>query len=84
MLNIIKAKYIKDYKLEVAFDDNKKGVVDLKETIENDHREIFQELQDQKKFKRIKVDMDTVVWENGLDLAPEFLRELLLKNMNKH
>jgi hypothetical protein len=82
MLNVIQAKYIKDYQIEILFDNKAGGIVDLKNIIENDHRPIFQELMDQKKFSRIKVDMDTVVWENGLDLAPEFLHELLINNNN--
>jgi len=82
MLNVIQARYIKDYKIEILFDDKVRGIVDLKNIIENDHRPIFQELKDQKKFSKIKVDMDTIVWENGLDLAPEFLHALLINTNN--
>jgi hypothetical protein len=73
MKNIISAKYLKDYKIEVAFDDGKKGVVDLAQVLEKDNRKIFKELLDQKKFCKFKVAADTIVWSNGLDLAPEFL-----------
>jgi hypothetical protein len=76
---IISAKYIKDYKINVVFNDNKSGVVDLESVIKNDPREIFQELKDLKKFRQIKADMDTIIWDNGLDLAPESLYELLLE-----
>jgi len=82
MLNVTEAKYIKDYQIEISFNDNLKGIIDFRNIIENDHRTIFQELKDKKKFSRIKIDMDTIVWENGLDLAPEFLHELLI-NTNK-
>jgi hypothetical protein len=82
MLNVIEAKYIKDYQIEISFNDNLKGIVDLRNIIENDHRAIFQELRDKAKFSQIKVDMDTVVWANGLDLAPEFLHELLINKNN--
>ena len=47
-----------------------------------DHRKIFQELKDLNKFKKFKIEFDTLSWENGLDLAPEFLYDLLL-NSNK-
>ena len=82
MLNVIQAKYIKDYQIEIVFNDKVRGIVDLKNIIKNDHRPIFQELKDQKKFCKIKVDMDTIVWENGADLAPESLYELLTNNKN--
>ena len=43
--------------------------------VEADARPIVAELKDPQVFKDIEVDMDTVVWANGLDLAPEFLYE---------
>ncbi len=74
---VTNAKYLKDYKIEVTFNDRKSGVIDLEKIICNDKREIFQELRNLAKFKQIKVDADTVTWSNGLDLAPEFLYEKL-------
>jgi len=83
MLCVTQAKYLKNYQIEIAFDDNLSGVIDLKNVVENDHREIFQELKDQQKFRQIKLEMDTIVWNNGLDLAPEFLHELLITQNKK-
>ncbi len=38
---------------------------------------MFEPLRDIENFKRFRVDpeMETVVWDNGADLAPEFLHE---------
>lgn len=74
---VIEASYIKNYQLKILFDDQKTGIVDLEPVITQDHRPIFRELLDPEKFKNFHVGMDTVVWENGLDLAPEFLYEYL-------
>lgn len=74
---VTQAKYISDYKIEVVFEDKKSGIIDLEKIIFSDKRAIFKELQDKKKFSQIKVDLDTVTWKNGLDLAPEFLYKLL-------
>jgi hypothetical protein len=71
------AKHVEDFKIEVVFDDKKQGIVDLKETIYNDTRPIFQELRDINKFRQTEVNMDTIVWKNGLDLSPEFLYKML-------
>lgn len=76
---VVNASYIRDYKIYLAFDDQNSGMIDLKETMSSDHRSIFGELINLEKFKNFKVDMDTIVWANGLDLAPEFLHDLLLK-----
>ena len=73
MIYITKADYISDYKIRLAFSDHKEGIVDLKDVLANDHRSVFKSLLDIEKFKRFKVEMYTLVWENGLDLAPEFL-----------
>lgn len=76
---ITDAKYIKNYEIRLTFNDGIDGVVDLERIIKNDKREIFKELTDQEKFQHFSVDADTIVWENGLDLAPEFLYDLTLK-----
>lgn len=74
---VTKAEYIKDYKIHVTFENKKSGIIDLEKVICDDRRKIFQELKDKKKFSQIKVALDTVVWKNGLDLAPEFLYKLI-------
>ena len=77
MIAISKAKQVDDYQIELVFNNKKKGVVDLKNTIFTDHRDIFKELKDLNKFKKFKIEFDTLSWENGLDLAPEFLYDIL-------
>ena len=77
MIEISKAKQVGDYQIELVFNNKKKGVVDLKNTIFTDHRDIFKELKDLNKFKKFKIEFDTLSWENGLHLAPEFLYDIL-------
>jgi hypothetical protein len=83
MIWITQARHIKNYEIWIKFNDGIDGIVDLESTITNDHREIFRELEDEEQFKRFRVDDDTIVWENGLDLAPEYLYELALKTLKK-
>jgi hypothetical protein len=72
MLQILNAKYLTDYKLDVTFNDNKQAVVDLKDFIFNDQRGIFTVLQDKNKFKQFNIDY-TICWNEDIDIAPEFL-----------
>jgi hypothetical protein len=51
--------------------------VDLREFIEADRRPIVRQLRDPMVFANLRVESDTVVWANGFDLAPEFLRARL-------
>jgi hypothetical protein len=72
ILHVKEAKYLHDYVLWLRFNDGAEGVVDLKDEL---YGEIFEPLKDMDRFKSFKVDPDleTIVWDNGADLAPEFL-----------
>jgi hypothetical protein len=69
------AKPVKDFKIWLRFNDGKEGIIDLQRTIFTDSRPIFAPLRNPEYFRRFKIEMDTLVWENELDLAPEFLYE---------
>lgn len=76
ILHVVEVKYLHDYVIRVRFNDGIAGEVDLSAELEG---EVFGPLMDIVKFKTVKVDslMRTVVWDNGADLAPEFLYEHL-------
>ena len=73
MLGVIKAKYIKDYKIRMTFTDGRAGDIDLKEFLDKEHRPIFKELKDENLFCGFTLKFNTLVWPNGADLAPEYL-----------
>jgi hypothetical protein len=65
-------KYIECYKLMITFDNDKKKIIDLDGHLENG---IFKALKDLSYFKTVRVDheLDTIVWDNGADISPDFL-----------
>ena len=73
-LHVREAKYLHDYVIWLRFNDGTQGEVDLAGELDG---EMFSPLRDIEQFKRFGVDPDleTIVWENGADLAPEFLHE---------
>lgn len=75
--HVIKAEYKGDYRIWLRFNDGAEGVVDLKDEL---YGEMFEPLKDIKNFKSFRIDpeLETLVWENGADFAPEFLRDHLL------
>lgn len=75
MLHIKSAKYLSGYKLWVVFDDGTAGEVDLTNELKGP---MFEPLKDLAEFQNVFVDpeLETVVWPNGADLAPEFLKVL--------
>lgn len=75
MLYIKSAQYVDKYKIRVVFSDEVDKVVDLEGRLEGP---IFAPLKDVDYFKTVKYspELKTIYWENGADLAPEFLYQL--------
>ena len=73
MIWVTEAKALQDYRLWLRFSDGSEGNVDLQDFILGDSRPIVAALRDPVVFEALRVEMDTVVWKNGFDLAPEFL-----------
>jgi len=73
-LHVKEAKYLHDYVIRLRFNDGAEGEIDLEPELEG---EVFGPLKDKRLFQSFRVDpeMETVVWENGADFAPEFLYE---------
>lgn len=76
ILHITDAKHLHDYQIWLKFNDDVEGVVDLSKELWGG---MFEPLKDVSLFSQVKLDteLDTIVWPNGADLAPEFLHELL-------
>ena len=75
MVWVVKAELKENYKVYIEFNDGTAGVIDFYEKLQNDHRQIIRELLDLEKFKKLKTEMDTICWDNGVDFAPEYLYE---------
>lgn len=78
-LHITDARYSGDYKIEVTFNDGRKGLADLSPVIS---KGIFQKLKDESLFSKLTIDpeTDTITWPGGLDLAPEYVYFLAFKS----
>ena len=78
-LHIVSARYLEDYRLEVVFSNGRKGVADLSEILQGS---VFEPLKDKLEFSKLSVDeeLETVVWANGADLAPEYIYFQAFKN----
>jgi hypothetical protein len=70
---IVEARYVDGYTLWLRFNDGAEGEVDLKEELWGP---IFEPLKDLNCFRQFTVhpELHTIVWENGADFSPEFLR----------
>lgn len=57
-----KVEYLEDYKIEVEFNNGKKGIVDLEKEL---HGTMFESLKDKNIFSKVRFDeiLETAVWE---------------------
>jgi hypothetical protein len=73
ILEVVNAKYISDYKIYVRFNNHAEMILNLEPHLDG---EIYQPLKDINYFKKFKIDLNTISWENGADFAPEFLMQI--------
>ena len=69
---ITKVNYLNEYKIELEFNNLKKGVVNLKPYLD---KKIYEPLKNLSTFKKFQLNSWTIEWENGADFSPEFLLE---------
>jgi hypothetical protein len=77
ILHVVEARYEHDCVVRLKFNDGAEGHVDLADEL---YGEVFVPLKDKAKFAALRLDpeLGTIVWDNGADLAPEFLHDHLL------
>ena len=67
--SIIAVRIVRDRIVHLTFDDGLEGEVDLAPKLRGT---VFAELaRADKASAKIFIDMDTIAWENGADMAPE-------------
>jgi hypothetical protein len=59
-----------DYVLSICFDNGECGILDMKPFLDFG---VFRRLKNRSAFKRVRVVFDTVEWDSGIDLDPEFV-----------
>lgn len=82
ILHIISARYLKEYKVEVIFNDGKKGIADLSDALSGP---VFEPLKDMTLFAQLTVDktLQTIIWPNGADIAPEYIYFKAFQNVQR-
>jgi hypothetical protein len=75
MIWVVKFELKEDYKVFVEFNDGASGIIDFRDKLQNDHRQIIRDLLNLELFNTVRLDLDTLCWDNGVDFAPEYLYE---------
>ena len=76
IISVIDARYAGDYRVWLRFSDGLTGEIDLEDELWG---EVFEPLKEKQEFSKLRADkeLDTIVWPNGADFAPEFLYQRL-------
>jgi len=67
-----------DYTLSVVFENGEKGVLDMKPLLDFG---VFHRIKDYEAFSQVRVSFDTIEWNCGVDLDPEFVYAKCKANM---
>ena len=59
-----------DYTLFVVFENGENGILDMKPILDFG---VFRRIKDYEAFMRVRVAFDTIEWDCGVDLDPEFI-----------
>lgn len=72
--HVVEAEYIKDYMIKLRFDDGSVKIVDLEPYTKRGG--VFSSFSNKEFFKTFYIDLNTLCWPNGADIAPERLYEI--------
>lgn len=72
-VDVVTAKYLGDYRIELVFENGKAGIVDFRKFI--DKGGVFARLGDLDYFKafRVNQELGVITWDDEIDVAPEVL-----------
>jgi len=72
-MDVISARYVSDYKIELTFENGRSGVVDFMKFISQGG--VFRRLSDFDFFKRFQIneELGIITWNGEIDVAPETL-----------
>ncbi len=73
---LVECRYVAGHTVWLRFSDGAEGEVDLSQEL---YGPVFEPLQNVELFRQVDVhpELRTLVWPNGADFAPEFLRASL-------
>lgn len=67
-----------DYVLTVEFDNGESGSLDMKGVFDFG---VFTRIKDPEAFRRVRVSFDTIAWDSGVDLDPEYVYAKCTRNV---
>ncbi len=67
-IQVVKAKYLDGYKIEILFNDKTIKIVDFGSFILKNYHPAYDKYRDIQKFKKFKIEAGNIVWGDNWDL----------------
>jgi len=61
-----------DFSLNIVLDNGEKKILDMRPYLDFG---VFKKIRDYERFRQARVAFDTIEWDEGVDLDPEFIYE---------
>jgi len=74
--SVIKVTPRENYQIYVEFDNDECGILNMEPYL---NFGVFNTIKDFASFSKVRVSFDTIEWENGVDLDPQFVYEKCVK-----
>ncbi len=68
--SVKKVTVCEDYVLSIEFSNGESGLLDMEPYLDFG---VFKKIKDPDIFKQVHVSFDTIEWNSGIDLDPEFV-----------
>ena len=68
--SITKVVANRDFTLSITFDSDEEGILDVRPYL---GLGVFQKISDFESFSTVRVSFDSIEWDGGIDLDPEFV-----------
>ncbi|MBF0406679.1 MAG: DUF2442 domain-containing protein [Candidatus Riflebacteria bacterium] len=69
-IGVKKVKPLQNYELLITFENEEEKIFDLKPYLNTG---LFADLKNESLFKTVRVVLDSLEWNNGVDICPEVL-----------
>jgi hypothetical protein len=66
-----------NYRFDITINNGESGILDMKPYLDFG---IFNRIKDYRSFEKVTVAFDTIEWESGADLDPEFVYDKCKRN----
>lgn len=77
-LEVTKAEFLEGYRFIAWFNDGAVKLVDLTGFL---YKPYLAPLKEMERIRRFQVELGTIIWENEIDIAPEFLYNIAIDTL---